>query len=175
MHGRIDNISFDYTICLNNYSSNATAVAFIFDNETARNNFMHGWWIRWLPIFSVSSKPSNCQWHFSVQLLKHCLHLSPWCILFCNNWDHIQQQPFPIAQDAICLSHSVCSTCAKSYTFVQFKYSVHVHASRNAVTLVWGSLRLAPIMFALGVVLYQWRRKITVPISVLIVMELYNW
>jgi len=46
--GRVDDIyllesaSFDYTMCLNNYSSNATAVAFIFDNETARNNFMDG-------------------------------------------------------------------------------------------------------------------------------------
>ena len=48
--------------------------------------------------------------------------------------------------------------CAKSYPFGQFKFSVygltyvctyildiHVHASCNAVTLVWGSLRLAPI------------------------------
>ena len=34
--------SFDYTMCLNNYSSNATAVAFIFDNETARNSFIEG-------------------------------------------------------------------------------------------------------------------------------------
>ena len=56
-----------------------------------------------------------------------------------------------IAQDTICLSHSVLRcTCAKSYPFVQFKYSVygrtgHLHASRNAVTLVWGSLRLTPI------------------------------
>ena len=40
-----------------------------------------------------------------------------------------------------------------SYPFVQFKFSVygrkqtyiHTHASCNAVTLVWGSLRLAPI------------------------------
>ena len=46
--GRVDNIyllegaSLDYTMCLNNYSSNATAVAFVFDNETARNSFMDG-------------------------------------------------------------------------------------------------------------------------------------
>ena len=46
--GRVDNIyllegaRFDYAMCLNNYSSNATAVAFIFDNETARNNFIDG-------------------------------------------------------------------------------------------------------------------------------------
>ena len=44
--------------------------------------------------------------------------------------------------------------CAKSYPFVQFKISVYgltdgrpdIHASCNAVTLVWGSLRLAPII-----------------------------
>ena len=46
--GRVDNIyllegaRFDYKMCLNNYSNNATAVAFIFDNETARNSFIDG-------------------------------------------------------------------------------------------------------------------------------------
>ena len=29
-------------MCLNNYSCNATAVAFIFDNEAGRNNFIDG-------------------------------------------------------------------------------------------------------------------------------------
>ena len=46
------------------------------------------------------------------------------------------------------------STCAcnvemPSFPFVEFKFSVyglkHTHASRNAVTLVWGSLKLAPM------------------------------
>ena len=51
------------------------------------------------------------------------------------------------------LSRTQCvARVQKSYPFVQFKYirymvgrTGHTHASRNAVTLVWGSLRLAPM------------------------------
>ena len=44
----------------------------------------------------------------------------------------------------------------KSYPFLKFKFlvygltdvpDIHVHASCNAVTLVWGSLRLTPIRY----------------------------
>ena len=44
--GRFENVylfegaSFEYTVCLNNYSSNATAVAFIFDSYTAFKEFI---------------------------------------------------------------------------------------------------------------------------------------
>ena len=44
--GKVENVylfegaSFEYTMCLNNYSSNATAVAFIFDSYTALNKFI---------------------------------------------------------------------------------------------------------------------------------------
>ena len=62
----------------------------------------------------------------------------------------VQQQPFPIAQDATCLSHpSVFSTCAKSYPFVQFKYSVYGQSYRTPIHVLQcshASVGLAPTM-----------------------------
>ena len=49
------------------------------------------------------------------------------------------------------VSRTQCVARVQNRIHLNIRYMVgrtgHTHASRNAVTLVWGSLRLAPIMF----------------------------